>query len=337
MTQKQYVLVTFVPLILATLYTTPWKILDNTIREMEPFYQLSRLGGATAETSICLDYATSTIFTVPIKAISRGHMLVFCSSLISLVFMFLPSLVSEAFFVSITGTHSEWAGNQKLIRLIQALLFFVAILMIFIIAYSNRRACKIYSEPLSIAGLACLLSNSPALETFRAIDRNTKQKELKTLLSGKRFAILEFSEMGQIPCSGIVELPLDNPVPIITPSLPRKKHRLASQNTPLVSNLRSDVDRPVDEERAKPKGRLCGAWQYVKPKLHFYLAMLSLCVVFTLIAFYLYTAGNSGFEHWMDSKTHGLQFFWTGLGTAIKLFWSNLDQGDFLTSEISYR
>jgi hypothetical protein len=329
--------VSFVPLILATLYTIPWKILDNTIREMEPFYQLSQHGGATAENSICLDYATSSIFTVPVKAISRGQMLVFCSSLISLTVMFLPSLASEAMFVSMTGAcapsdrndtcYSAWAVYPKLIRIIQALLSFIAILVIFMIAYSYRRPSKIYSEPLSIVGLASLLSNSPALESFQRIDSKTKQKELKILLAGKRFAILELSEMGQSPCSVILELQSNHPSTTANKWLPFGKTEFESSKISQIT-LPSDFDRSADDEGAKPKGRLSLFWQDFKTKFHFYLAMLFLCVVFILIAFYFFTVGNSGFEHWMDSETYGLRFAWTGLGTAIKLFWSNLDQGN---------
>lgn len=320
-----------VPLILATLFSIPWKILDNTIKEMEPFYQLSRPGGATAENSICLDYATSTILTVPIKAISRGHMLVFCSSLISLAVMFLPALASEAMFVSVTGKHNyAWAVFPNLIRIIQALLSFIAILVIFMIAYSCRRTYNIYSEPLSIAGLAGLLSLSPALETFQRIESKTKQKELKRLLAGRHFAILELSEMGQSPCPAIVELSSSSPSTITNKSLPRKELWFQSPKT-TQSTLPSDFDRSVDEEWVKPEGRLRSVWQELKTKLHFCLAMLFLCVVFILIAFYYFTFGHSWFERWMDSQTFGVRFAWTALGTAIKSFLGYLDQGNYLS------
>jgi hypothetical protein len=296
---------------------------------MEPFYQLSRPGGATAENSICLDYATSTIFTVPVKAILRGHMLVFCSSLISLAIMFLPALASEVMFVSMIGKSSAWAVFPNLIRIIQALLSFIAILVIFMIAYSCRRTYNIYSEPLSIAGLACLLSLSPALETFQRIDCKTKQKELKRLLAGKHFAILELPEMGQSPCPAIVELSSSSPSTITNKSLPRNELRFQSSKTP-ESILPSDFDRSADEEWVKPEGRLRSVWQELKTKLHFCLAMFFLCVVFFLVAFYYFTYGHSWYEHWMDSQTFGVRFAWTALGTAIKLYLNFLDQGNSL-------
>ncbi len=318
----------FLPLILATLFSIPWKILDNTIKEMEPFYQLSRPGGATAENSICLDYATSTIFTVPIKALSRGHMLVFCSSLISIAVMFLPSLASEAMFVSMAGPNPAWAVYPNIFRIIQALLSLIAILVLFMIAYSSRRIYNIYSEPLSIAGLACLLSLSPVLETFQRIDSKTNQKELKRSLAGKRFAILALSEMGQNPCPAIVELP-SNSSPTITNKLQQKELRFQTLKT-AESTLPSGFTRSIVEELVKPKGRLRRIWQEFKSKLHLCLAMLFLCGVFILIVFYYLTQGKSRFEDWMDSQTFDVRFAWTALGTAIKLLLSYLDQGNSL-------
>jgi hypothetical protein len=64
-TPQQYVSVSFLPLIIAALYVIPWRILDSTIREMEPFYQLHQPGGSSAEYSLCLDYSTSFMFTTP--------------------------------------------------------------------------------------------------------------------------------------------------------------------------------------------------------------------------------------------------------------------------------
>jgi Protein of unknown function (DUF3433) len=347
-TLKQYVLVSFVPLILATFYTIPWKIMDNTIREMEPFYQLSQPGGATAEKSLCLDYATSFLFMIPFKSVHNGHAIVFWSSLIQLAVMLLPSLAADAIFVSTTGIctpdvrdrdcHSVWAVYPTLIRAIQALLSFIAIITIFMIIYGYRRNSGVHSEPLSIAGLASLLSNSPALDTFQQIDSTTKRRQLQRILAGKRFAISEFSALGQGPCYGIVELE-----PEISPTttrkwLPRKKRGFKRMNekTVLDSKGPSDLDRTAEEDIMKPRLRISRVWWDIRLKLYYYMAILFLGGFFILIAYYVFTRGHSGFELWMDSGTYGIRFAWTGLGTAIKLFWNYLDQGRSIRSPFPY-
>ncbi len=72
----QYIIVSFLPLFLAVLYTIPWRILDSTIRQLEPFYQLHNPDGVLAENSLCLDYSTWLPFVVPYKSIRRGHFMV---------------------------------------------------------------------------------------------------------------------------------------------------------------------------------------------------------------------------------------------------------------------
>jgi hypothetical protein len=332
---QQYVLVSFVPLILATFYTIPWKILDNTVREMEPFYQLSQPGGATAENSLCLDYATSILLMTPFKALRRGHFIVVWSSLISLAVLFVPSLASEAVFVSMTGTcfppdktcHSAWAVYPRLIRAIQALLCLIAVLLLFMIVYGYRRKSGVYSDPLSIAGLVSLLSNSPALQTFRQIDSTTKKQKLQRLLAGKRFGISEFFELGQSQCYGIIKLRSSESTPANTDKrLARKKRIVKRLNTP-DSNRPSDFDTAAEEDGSTPKIQKSRALGNVKIKLYYYLAMVFLGGVAILIAFYTFTVAKSGFENWMDSGTYGVRFVWTALGTVIKLFWNHLDQG----------
>lgn len=303
---------------------------------MEPFYQLNQFGGATAENSLCLDYATTVLFSTPFKAFRQGHFVVLWSSLISLAAMFLPSLVSEAIFVSMTGTcsppidhnicHSAWAVYPRLIRAIQALLSFIVILLVFMIVYGFRRKSGVYSEPLSIAGLVSLLSNSPALDTFQRIDSTTKKRQLQRLLSGKRFAISEFFALGQGPSYGIIELEAEVPVANKRKWLSRKK-KGAKQTVKSESESPSDLDRTAEEDVMKPRLRISRIWWDIRLKLYYYLAIFFLGGLFVLITFYFFTRGNSGFENWMDSNSYGLRFAWTGLGTAIKLFWNFLDQG----------
>lgn len=104
--QAQYVLVRFVPLLLALFFTFPWNILDITVRSMEPFYQLHEATDSESEDPLLLDYCTTTILTTPIKALYRGHFIVFLSSVISLLVLLLSPLASEVLFVSTSGVCS---------------------------------------------------------------------------------------------------------------------------------------------------------------------------------------------------------------------------------------
>jgi hypothetical protein len=162
-TLSQYTLVAFVPLLLAVVYTIPFRILDRTICEMEPFYQLHQPGGALAEHSLCLDYMTSNGFITPFKAGMRRHGYMFWSSLMSLAVVGLAPLSSEALFVSLSGApgmygaditehlqdYASWGVYPVLARPIEGLLSFVAILIVFMIWAGRRRDSGVYGEPLN--------------------------------------------------------------------------------------------------------------------------------------------------------------------------------------------
>jgi hypothetical protein len=328
--------VSFVPVILATLFTIPWKILDNTVREMEPFYQMNQVGGASVEDSLSLDYVASVLFTTPFKAFRRGHFIVLWSSLISLAVMILPSLASEATFVSITGTcsadvrdytcRSAWAVYPRLIRAIQAVLSFIAVLVVLMIVCGYRRTSGVYSEPHSIAGLASLLSHPSALETFRQIDSTTKRRKFQRLLAGKRFALADIPVLGQGQCRSIIELEPKAAPPVRSKWLPRKRSK-TKRSEVVDGKMAPDFDKTAEEDVLKPRLRISRIWWAIRLKLYYYLAIVFLCGFFILIAFYHVTTGKSGFENWMDSGTYGQRFEWTLLGTAIKVFWNYLDQG----------
>ena len=58
-TPKEYIIGSFVPTILAVVYSIPWHLLASAIQAIEPFYQLQRPEGVTAQDSIALDYRAS--------------------------------------------------------------------------------------------------------------------------------------------------------------------------------------------------------------------------------------------------------------------------------------
>jgi hypothetical protein len=188
-TPNQYILVAFAPLIIAILYTIPWQILDNTIQEMEPFYQLQRPEGALAEHSLCLDYMTSLCVTTPFKALYRGHFFVFCSSLIYLLVLLLAPLSAETLFISLSGhceadssgpCHAIWGIYPLLGRIVEGILCFIAALVLLLILFNFSRHSGVYAEPLSIAGLATLFRSSATLGDFRAIDSQASNSVLKS-------------------------------------------------------------------------------------------------------------------------------------------------------------
>lgn len=175
---------------------------------MEPFHQLQRPGGVTAENSLFLDYATSSIITAPFKATSRQHYVVLASSLISLITTALAPLSSETFFVSLFGDcgsnycYATWGIYTLLARTIEAILALIAILTALIIILGLRRDSGVFADPLSICGLATLINHPDVLREFRDIDSFASVSKMKRELAGLKFGLLmSFTDSDQ--CYGI--------------------------------------------------------------------------------------------------------------------------------------
>ncbi|KAF4633241.1 hypothetical protein G7Y89_g4876 [Cudoniella acicularis] len=336
-TLDQYVTVSFVPLIIAVLYTIPWRILDSTFREMEPFYQLNQHGGALGRNSLCLDYSTSFLITVPFKALYRGHFIPFWSSLISLSVLVLAPLSSEAFFVSLSGDcgpnstgdcNASWGIYSALARFIQGVLSFVAVLLILILIFNARRGSGVYSEPLSIIGLTILLSKSPLLQGLRQIDSLISTKELKDMLAKKHFALSSFLASDGSRCHGIVPLDTgDSELGFFAATIKAGKKGRYSAVTQATDETGINTTSPESTHRQ------FGKRQDIKQKGFYFFSFFILGGLLCLITYYHYTGPNpvtgksTGFEEFMDSQGFGVRFMMTALGVAVKLLWSNIDTG----------
>ncbi|KAJ5038895.1 uncharacterized protein L3040_006574 [Drepanopeziza brunnea f. sp. 'multigermtubi'] len=332
-TLVQYVLVTFLPIMLAVIYTIPWRILDSTLRELEPFFQLARPGGALAEHSLCLNYGSSFLMTMPFKAMFRGHFIVFWSSLISIAVLLLAPLSSEAFFVSLSGVcganlpssgcHAVWGVYPGLVRGIQGILAFVAVLLVLLLGFVFNRNSGVYSEPLSIVGLASLLYKSPVLKDLREIDSQVKKKELKSILSGRRYALSYFMSSDQIPCYGIVNFNLD-----VETGLAAKAARAGNKGRyklVIGSESKLVVDTGVSSfDSTHTRG--AKMWWILQEKLYYVAAFILLGGLLALIAYYHWTSADTGFERFMNSQGFGVKFMMTSLGVIVKLFWGGIDQ-----------
>jgi hypothetical protein len=58
----------YVPTIIAVLYSMIWSWIDLDVKRMQPWFELSRRDGATAENSLFLDYQYEFVALVPFKA-----------------------------------------------------------------------------------------------------------------------------------------------------------------------------------------------------------------------------------------------------------------------------
>ncbi|KAG5660657.1 hypothetical protein KAF25_003263 [Fusarium avenaceum] len=67
----------YVPTIIAVLYSMIWSWIDLDVKRMQPWFELSKRDGATAENSLFLDYQYEFVALAPIKAAKQKHWPVF--------------------------------------------------------------------------------------------------------------------------------------------------------------------------------------------------------------------------------------------------------------------
>lgn len=62
----------YLPTVVFVAYGFLWAWLDLDVRRLEPWYQLSREGGASGAASLLLDYPVQFILTVPVNSFRNG-------------------------------------------------------------------------------------------------------------------------------------------------------------------------------------------------------------------------------------------------------------------------
>ncbi|CEF88241.1 hypothetical protein SNK05_012198 [Fusarium graminearum] len=67
----------YVPTIIAVLYSMIWSWIDLDVKRMQPWFEMSKNDGATAENSVFLDYQYDFVAMVPFKSAKRKHWPVF--------------------------------------------------------------------------------------------------------------------------------------------------------------------------------------------------------------------------------------------------------------------
>ncbi|KOS19649.1 hypothetical protein ESCO_000605 [Escovopsis weberi] len=71
---SQYAMISYLylPTVLAAIFSLVWNWVDLDVKRMQPWFELSKPGGATAENSLFLDYPYDFVGIVPFKAFKRS-------------------------------------------------------------------------------------------------------------------------------------------------------------------------------------------------------------------------------------------------------------------------
>ncbi|KAL8746276.1 MAG: hypothetical protein Q9190_001675 [Brigantiaea leucoxantha] len=316
-TWKEYFTGAFLPTILAVVFSIPWRVLFAAIQEIEPFYQLARPEGALAKDSIYLDYRASVNIIATIKAGRRRHFSVMWAGLCSMIVLVLAPLASGTVFIGFVGKgrctatssrsvcHPQLSFDPVLARTVQVILVLLALLTIFLMITVSKRRSGVFANPLCIVGIATLFQNRSLLDELRESDPDKSRSEsLKKYQKGSRYRLGHFRQADGTTDYGIMRF-----------------------TAPYFHDENLDRDLPSTNLTNSEE-----AYRLHKPRTIYLLHPLTIIIfsilvasLLALIIYYNRTAGNTGFERFMDSQSFGVTFLFTAIGVALKVYWRVLD------------
>ncbi|TGO39607.1 hypothetical protein BHYA_0051g00480 [Botrytis hyacinthi] len=295
-TYRQYLTASFLPLFLTIFYAIPWRILENTVRYMEPFYQLRPFSHSTESEAIHIDYESPSIFILPFKSLPRKHFTIFVTSLISIIMLAVTPLASQVMIIAESNycvgngfeTCDSWGIYPNFARLLEGLLGLIAVFTLFLLFAGLHRDSGVYSEPLSLVGLAVIHRKTPlSLQATSNSQTRLEEEEIRTPAQGYTFLMTAEGEMAS-----------------------------TAQNSALLRSKRREDSKNIS---------LSKVFKGIRARLLHICMLCLLCGILGVVAEYYQTNANTGFNRFMNSQGFGVRFFMTALGTGINLLWSRVD------------
>ncbi|KAL2148688.1 hypothetical protein VTH82DRAFT_1835 [Thermothelomyces myriococcoides] len=186
----QYFAIKFLPMIVAVSYGVLWQITNFDVMRLEPFYQLSKEGGALAAESINVSYLSQFNLFRPLRAIHYRHWAVAVSSVASLLANTLvPTLGAASIILSPDrDTRLKHPNEEKRIllhhvwsRLLTVTFAIIATLGAVLLYQVQIRRSGLLADVKGIAGLASMATVSHILMDFKDMDVATHQDIHKKL------------------------------------------------------------------------------------------------------------------------------------------------------------
>lgn len=182
----------YLPTMVAVTFGILWQVTDFEVKRVEPYYQLSKEGGALAAESLLVDYITFFNFFRPIKAFRYKHYAVVVSSLATLISVSLVPTIQAA-SVRLRPDRTVREANPDILkgihidpvwsRFLSVLLVFVAIFGCILVWQLQKRRSGLVADVKGIAGVAAMANRSHILMDFKDMDTATPDeihKRLKT-------------------------------------------------------------------------------------------------------------------------------------------------------------
>ena len=186
-------LYSFVPAVIGQFLFLAILSVDYSRRTLQPYMALSSKGGATAETSLLLDYPCRLPLSVTLAALVNRHFATALLSFVSLASLSIPVLAGGCFW-------TQYYSTDNMVRVAAdlpgyyALCFFLALYIVGLFALlPGRKRAKLPHRSNSLAEIISWVYQSPILGD-RAFNRPQTKPELVTRLMGNAYADRTFSQ-----------------------------------------------------------------------------------------------------------------------------------------------
>lgn len=179
-------LYSFIPALIGQLLFLIILSFDYSLRAIRPYASLSSKGGATAETSLLVDYSARLPLSATFAALENQHYQNAILSLVSLISISIPILAGGCFW-------TQFYPNDDVVRVaadlpgFYALCFFLALYAISLLAlWPGRRRAALPHRSNTLAEIISWIYQSPILGD-RAFNRPQTKPELVARLMGSAY------------------------------------------------------------------------------------------------------------------------------------------------------
>jgi len=321
--QGAYFVGFFLPPIISVLLTIPVRMVDLSAKQFQPWHELTRARGATADQSLCLRTGGIHGVISSVRSLAGGQALIFLTTLLTLCSIALVPLSAEAIALKLHGscTETDFRGCAMSLgvflgpaRAALALLACMVFLILMIMVVLKRWKSGVSANPWTIAGITSLSMSREMRTLFCQLPKGIKgrieHKKIVGALEGKAFKLGYYSDYPGVPEYGMV---IHREV---APGLPRVGSKLSLY----LKKSRESVKQGegLEEngtEHHLPFLMLSFTWRVV--------FLLFITGVLAVILYYNNTGGDTPFERFMATQNLGVRALFTLVGVGITFYWSS--------------
>jgi hypothetical protein len=327
--ETEYFIGTFLPVLLASIFAIPWKILDHDTKSLEPFAQLARPGGGSASETILLHYdGVSGLVHALLAFRSTTHAPVALSTVLKYSAGLLSPLAAESVRLRLEGAClQDWKAHctgtlrasDPVIRVTQVLLCFMGCAgfayLLLVGATWRDSGFGVSSDPRSIVGISSLSLNPFLVAMMRMpqlakADGSFSVRKAAQVLGSARFRL------------GYVSLaPAEQEYAI-----------LVSDETSIRNNGKHEGQGQTNQAYhetghvAPQKQHKFAASRLLAKLAGFGIFLAGL--IFLILWYRLSPNTDTGFERFMDSQsTFGVRFLFTCFGVLVGFGWGAVFSG----------